>query len=89
MNNYPITATERFDEANFHIKYCLSTLKKYIKGNILEVGAGCGSFTRNYYNDEIKNITLGGNDKRRAFGRYLERRISESSFLEKEFEKVV
>ena len=64
MNNYPITATERFDEANFHIKYCLSTLKKYIKGNILEVGAGCGSFTRNYYNDEIKNITLTEADKK-------------------------
>ncbi len=42
-----------------------------------------------YIRNEIKNITLGGNDKRRAFGRYLERRISESSFLEKEFEKVV
>ena len=27
-------------------------------GNILEVGAGCGSFTRNYLNPEINSITL-------------------------------
>ena len=47
MENYPEIATERFDNANFHIKYCLSIIKKYIKGDILEVGAGCGSFTRN------------------------------------------
>ena len=62
MNNYPKTATERFDDANFHIKYCLSTVKKYIKGDILEVGAGCGSFTRNYHNNDIKNITLTETD---------------------------
>lgn len=58
MENYPETATERFDDANFHINYCLSTVKKYISGNILEVGAGCGSFTRNYINTDIKKITL-------------------------------
>ena len=58
MKNYPETATERFDNANFHIRYCLSFIKKYIKGDILEVGAGCGSFTRNYVKPEHKNITL-------------------------------
>ena len=58
MENYPETATERFDDANFHIKYCLSTIKKYISGNILEVGAGCGSFTRNYLKADVKKITL-------------------------------
>tara|TARA_B100001123_G_scaffold427637_1_gene543462 strand:+ start:27 stop:926 length:900 start_codon:yes stop_codon:yes gene_type:complete len=42
-----------------------------------------------YIRNEIKNITLGGNDERRAFGRYLERRISESNFLKKEFAKVI
>ena len=46
MENYPETATERFDDANFHIKYCLSTIKKYISGNILEVGAGCGFYKK-------------------------------------------
>ena len=46
MKNYPIIATERFDNANLHIRYCSSFFKKYIMGNILEIGAGCGSFTR-------------------------------------------
>ena len=64
MENYPETATERFDKANFHIKYCLSAVKKFIKGDVLEVGAGCGSFTRNYYNDSIKNITLTETDEK-------------------------
>ncbi len=58
MKNYPETATERFDNANFHIRYCLSFMKKYIKGDILEIGAGCGSFTRNYVRPDHKNITL-------------------------------
>ena len=42
MEHYPKTATERFDNANFHIKYCLSMINKYIKGDIIEIGAGCG-----------------------------------------------
>ena len=58
MKNYPETATETFDNANFHIRYCLSFMKKYIKGDILEIGAGCGSFTRNYVKPDHKNITL-------------------------------
>tara|TARA_B100001996_G_scaffold323470_1_gene268657 strand:- start:932 stop:1618 length:687 start_codon:yes stop_codon:yes gene_type:complete len=58
MKIYPTTATERFDDANFHIKYCLSFLKKYMTGKILEVGAGCGSFTKNYTNLNFTNITL-------------------------------
>ena len=41
MEHYPATATERFDDANFHINYCLSIIKKYIKGDIIEIGAGC------------------------------------------------
>ena len=57
MENYPEIATERFDKANFHIKYCLASIKKFIKGDVLEVG-GCGSFTRNYIkNPFIKNLT--------------------------------
>ena len=64
METYPETATERFDKANFHINYCLSVIKKFIKGDILEVGAGCGSFTRNYYNNTIKSVTLTEPDKK-------------------------
>ena len=62
MEKYPETATERFDNANFHIKYCLLNLKKFISGNIIEIGAGCGSFTRNYYNPKIKSIVLTETD---------------------------
>jgi phospholipid N-methyltransferase len=58
MEIYPETVTERFDNANFHITYCLKFIKKYLKGNILEVGAGCGSFTKNYLNETINSITL-------------------------------
>ena len=47
---YPNKVTETFDNANFHIKYCISFIKKHIFGDIIEVGAGCGSFTRNYFN---------------------------------------
>jgi SAM-dependent methyltransferase len=58
MKNYPETATERFDGANLHIKYCLHFVKKFIYGDILEVGAGCGSFTKNYLNKNLKKIIL-------------------------------
>jgi SAM-dependent methyltransferase len=65
--SYPNSATERFDNANFHIKYCLSFVKNYINGNVLEVGAGCGSFTRNYISQYQKKITLTEVDKRNIF----------------------
>ena len=58
MDHYPEIVTERFDDANLHINYCLKFFRKYLKGNILEVGAGCGSFTRNYINKDIESLTL-------------------------------
>lgn len=65
MDKYPEIVTERFDSADFHISYCLSFVKKYLKGNILEVGAGCGSFTKNYLNKiESNQITLTELDKK-------------------------
>ena len=64
MKNYPETATERFDGANLHIKYCLHFVKKFIYGDILEVGAGCGSFSRGYIRKNKKNITLTDHDPR-------------------------
>jgi 2-polyprenyl-3-methyl-5-hydroxy-6-metoxy-1,4-benzoquinol methylase len=63
MDKYPKEATERFDNANFHINYCLLFIKKFLKGDVLEVGAGCGSFTRNYFNNKIKSLTLTEVDK--------------------------
>ena len=62
MENYPQKATENFDTANFHIKYCLYFIKKFLSGKILEVGAGCGSFTKNYINSSFQ-ITLTEVDK--------------------------
>ena len=58
MNKYPREVTERFDDANFHINYCLKFINNYLKGDILEVGAGCGSFTKNYLSKKINSITL-------------------------------
>ena len=46
MENYPVEATEKFDNAKFHRRYCLSFIKKFINGKILEIGAGCGTFTK-------------------------------------------
>jgi hypothetical protein len=42
-----------------------------------------------YIKNEINSITLTGHKKQRAFARYLERRGSESRFLEKKFQKVI
>ncbi len=64
---YPENITENFDIANFHIKYCLSFIKKYLKGDILEVGAGCGSFTRNYFSEKFASVTLTEKDKENFF----------------------
>ena len=63
MEQYPEIATERFDDANFHINYCLSFINKFIKGNIIEIGAGCGSFTKNYYDSKIKSLILTETDQ--------------------------
>ena len=63
MKQYPEIATERFDDANFHINYCLSFINKFIKGNIIEIGAGCGSFTKNYYDSKIKSLILTETDQ--------------------------
>ena len=63
MKDYPIEATERFDDAKFHRRYCMSFVKKFIRGKVLEVGAGCGSFTRDYINEEI-DVTLTETDNK-------------------------
>lgn len=63
MIKYPKVFTEKFHKANFNIKYCVSFFKKYLEGDILEVGAGCGSFTRYYYTKNIRSLLLTELDK--------------------------
>ena len=64
MSKYPEPITELFDDADFHIKYCTNFFRKYLKGDALEVGAGCGSFTRHYYNKKINSILMTELDKK-------------------------
>ena len=58
MQSYPVIATEKFDKANIWIKYVMLFVKSFTKGDVLEIGAGCGSFTRNYLNESIQSLTL-------------------------------
>ena len=64
MVKYPEIVTEHFDDATLHINYCLSFIKKYLGEEILEVGGGCGSFTKIYYDKKIKNLTITEVDKK-------------------------
>ena len=61
IEKYPEIALERFDKANFWIIYFVFIIKKFLKDNILEVGAGCGSFTKGYMKN-FKSITLSDMD---------------------------
>ena len=45
---YPGAELDSFDKATIWRKYIFLLIKKFIKGNVLEVGAGIGSFTNNY-----------------------------------------
>ena len=56
--NYPGKELENFDLATIWRKYIYFLIKKYIKGSVLEVGAGIGSFTNNYSSLENNSITL-------------------------------
>ena len=61
--NYPGKELEIFDKATFWRKYVHILVKKYMKENRLEVGAGIGSFTNNY-KDKFSKITLTELDKK-------------------------
>jgi ubiquinone/menaquinone biosynthesis C-methylase UbiE len=54
---YPGLELENFDKAHVWRKYIFFLIKKYLRNEFLEVGAGIGSFTRNYKN-KFTNITL-------------------------------
>ena len=53
---------ENFDLANFWRKYIYFQIKFFLKNKILEVGAGIGSFTKNY-EKSFNEITLIEPDK--------------------------
>ena len=51
--NYPGKELEIFDKAVFWRKYIYFLVKRYLKDGLLEVGAGIGSFTKNYKENKI------------------------------------
>ncbi len=55
--NYPGKELEIFDKATIWRKYIYLLVKNFLKEKILEVGAGIGSFTKNYYGN-FSDITL-------------------------------
>ena len=59
---YPGKELEIFDQAKIFQKYIYLIIKKYLKDNILEVGAGIGSFTRSYFHN-YQNIYLSDLDQ--------------------------
>ena len=54
---YPGEELDNFDKATIWRKYIFFEIKRFIKGKVLEVGAGIGSFTKNYM-DLTDNIVL-------------------------------
>ncbi len=62
IEKYPEIALERFDKSNFWIFYFVLKIRKFLKDGILEVGAGCGSFTKGYMKN-FQSITLTDTDE--------------------------
>ena len=56
--NYPKDVTESFSLANNNINYCVFFFKKYLSGNVLEVGAGNGDFSDKFITTKINSLTM-------------------------------
>ena len=56
-NNYSGWELQSFDNANNFRNYQFSLIKKYIKGNVAEIGPGNGTLLKLYYN-KVKLIHL-------------------------------
>ena len=59
---YPGEELKVFDKAKIFQKYIFLKIKKYLENEILEVGAGLGSFTKEYIN-LYKNVHLSDLDE--------------------------
>ena len=57
MEKYPGKELEIFDKAVVFQKYIYFLIKKFLKNKTLEVGAGLGSFTRNYFK-KINDVSI-------------------------------
>lgn len=57
MEKYPGKELEIFDKAIVFQKYIYFLTKKFLKSKTLEIGAGMGSFTRNYFK-EINDVSV-------------------------------
>ena len=57
IEKYPEIALERFDGANLWVKYIIFKIRRFLKDDVLEVGAGYGSFTKGYMKN-FHSITL-------------------------------
>jgi hypothetical protein len=64
--DYPGKELEIFDKATIWRKYVYILIKRFLKENLLEVGAGIGSFTKNYKN-KFSKITITELDKKNIF----------------------
>ena len=63
---YPGEELELFDKASIWRKYIYLKTKKYFNGKFLEIGAGIGSFTKNYesqFQDVLLSDLDDGNNK--------------------------
>ena len=58
---YPGLELERFNKANLWIKYIIFKIMRFLKDDMLEVGAGLGSFTKGYMKN-FHSITLTDTD---------------------------
>ena len=69
---YPGLELENFDKAHIWRKYIYFLIRKYFKNDFLEVGAGIGSFTKNYM-DNFNSIMLTETDSNNLH--YLEKKF--------------
>ncbi len=75
---YPGAELDNFDKATIWRKYIFFQIKNYIKGNVLEVGAGIGSFTNNY-KDLANSITLSEIDHNNLL--FIKKKFKKNDFI--------